>query len=110
MYIKFINTMENYLSSLNKPVTRGDFIEIVVYAMGLNREHRRSVFLDITDSSTISNSVGVAYEYQLINGYPDKTFKPEEILSDIEKQIIVNRVYNYYYYSLRRFINEKSID
>jgi hypothetical protein len=62
----------------NKNITRAEFVALVVRAMGMKQSGGNSLFADVEEADWFHNAVQTAYEYGLISGHPDGTFRPNE--------------------------------
>ncbi|WP_240840449.1 S-layer homology domain-containing protein [Acidaminobacter sp. JC074] len=78
----------------DKEVTRAEFVEYLVTALGLMTYENKSH--DFTDVDRhFNNPVAIAIENDLIAGYPDKTFKPDEPLTREQAMVILNKAGDY---------------
>src|SRR5690606_21338076 len=66
--------------SPDRSITRADFTAIMVRGLGLQLQPEPSgnVFTDIHPSAWYSSAVNTAAAYQLISGFEDGTFRPED--------------------------------
>ena len=60
----------------NKPLTRGEFAEYIVKAMGLEPAAISTTLSDVTANTERNQYIATALKYNILSGYPDKTFKP----------------------------------
>lgn len=80
---------ENY--SPDRNITRAEFTAILVRGLGLRPETGESVFSDIKVTDWYNGVVNAAYEYQLVKGFDDGTFRPnEEITREQAMMMIAN--------------------
>jgi uncharacterized protein YjdB len=75
----------------NRDITRAEFAAIVVRGLGLRPENRLSVFTDIKPADWFSGVVETAYEYGLIKGYEDGSFRPHDKITREQAMLIVSR-------------------
>lgn len=95
MYRNFLNTMQRVFAEKSQ-FSRGEFIESVVYAMGLNRDPSKNTFKDVPINSDLSGALGAAYTQHLVVGYEDHTYRPDLNILNIEKESILLRVRDFY--------------
>lgn len=75
----------------NNNVTRAEFAAILVRALGLSDTGTSSKFSDVSASDWYMGAVTVANEYNLIDGYENGTFRPNQTISRQEAFVILNR-------------------
>jgi len=80
-----LDIMQGYDDNTFRPdesITRSEFAAVVVRALNLEGYAKNNavdtVFSDVKKSDWFSGYVQVAQEKNIINGYPDGTFRPEE--------------------------------
>ncbi len=73
----------------NKAITRAEFAAIIVRALGLRMEYGASSFSDVKASAWYSDDVQTAYSHQLINGYPDGSFHPNDSITREQAMTII---------------------
>jgi hypothetical protein len=63
----------------NKAITRADFVEYIVRALGLYREGagHKNKFTDVSSTGERTRAILIASEYGIVTGYTDGTFKPD---------------------------------
>lgn len=74
----------------NMKITRGDFATMLTKALGIYRTDGPAIkFSDVM--KTDKNAVGIAFasEYNLISGYADGSFKPDQQISRQEAMVIL---------------------
>ncbi|MFF2889280.1 DUF4073 domain-containing protein, partial [Paenibacillus sp. NPDC057967] len=64
--------------SPDRNITRAEFAAILVRGLGLKLESRDSVFTDVNSSDWFNSYINTAYAYNLINGYADGSFGPND--------------------------------
>ncbi|WP_031341888.1 S-layer homology domain-containing protein [Ruminiclostridium papyrosolvens] len=73
-------------------ITRGEFIDSMVKALGLYRTGEgKDIFADVSRSNSYYDSVGIAYEYGIISGYGDGEFRPVGNITRQEAMTIVSK-------------------
>ncbi|MBP1926910.1 hypothetical protein J2Z76_002782 [Sedimentibacter acidaminivorans] len=77
----------------NKAITRGDFAEYIVRALGLYREEtiHENKFIDVSSTGERTLAILVASEYGIVCGYTDGTFKPDELITREEAMTMYQR-------------------
>ena len=77
----------------NKAITRGDFAEYLVRALGLYREGQtlENNFKDVNADSARALGILIANENGLITGYSDGTFRPDNLITREEAMIMCQR-------------------
>lgn len=74
----------------NMDITRGEFIDSVVKALGLYRTgNGKDVFKDVTKASAYYDAISIAYDYALVSSYADNTFKPSSKITRQEALVII---------------------
>ena len=74
----------------DKAVTRAEFADYIVRALGLYREGEKldSTFTDLETGSKYQISIEKAKEWGIISGYPDGTFKADKTVSREEAMVM----------------------
>ncbi|MGV3524534.1 MAG: S-layer homology domain-containing protein [Candidatus Sericytochromatia bacterium] len=88
------------LANNSDAMTRGEAIHLVLGAFGLTESlpafaNQPSKFSDLPKSHPAYASVVLAESVHLINGYPDRTIRPDERLSWGEGLILIETVYSW---------------
>ncbi|OMF34628.1 hypothetical protein BK133_11495, partial [Paenibacillus sp. FSL H8-0548] len=73
----------------NQNITRAEFAEIIVRGLGLKLENSVTPFTDVRQSEWYSSSINTAYLYQLISGYEDGTFRPNDLITREQAMYII---------------------
>jgi uncharacterized repeat protein (TIGR02543 family) len=74
-------------------ITREDFAEYIVRALGLYRKGDKlhNKFTDISNTGASTLAILIANEYEIVNGYPDGTFKPSQQITREEAMAMLQR-------------------
>ncbi len=77
----------------NKAITRADFAEYIVRALGLYREGtmHENKFKDVTTTDDRTLAILIASEYGIVSGYPDGSFRPEDLTTREEAMAMYQR-------------------
>ncbi|ACL76655.1 endo-1,4-beta-xylanase [Ruminiclostridium cellulolyticum] len=71
-------------------ITRGEFIESIVKAIGLYRtDEGKDIFADVSSSNSYYDAVSIASEYGIISGYGNGEFRPMSTITRQEAMTIV---------------------
>ncbi|WP_214625900.1 S-layer homology domain-containing protein [Paenibacillus agaridevorans] len=81
----------NGLFNPDASITRSEFAAIMVRGLGLKPENETSPFSDIAEGAWYADAVLTAYEYGLIDGYTDGTFRPADLISREQAMTILSR-------------------
>ena len=67
----------------NKAITRADFAEYIVRALGLYREGSKheNKFSDVSTTGGRTLAILIASEYGIVSGYPDETFRSDALIT-----------------------------
>ncbi|WP_286155023.1 S-layer homology domain-containing protein, partial [Bacillus sp. FJAT-27264] len=79
------------LFSPDRDITRAEFAAILVRGLGLKLEDSSSVFSDVKTSDWSSSAINTAYAYQLISGFEDGTFRPNDKITREQAMTILSR-------------------
>ncbi len=79
-------------------LTRAQAVKIVVTAMGLQEQVKRSqsllaMFPDVQKAHWAFGVINLAAELGLVKGFPDGTFKPDEVVTKAEYAVMLSRMY-----------------
>lgn len=84
---------------LDKNITRAEFAALAVRIEGLEnlQESRKgnTAFKDVTANHWASGYVNIATSQNLIKGFEDKTFKPEEQITYVQALAVIIRILGY---------------
>lgn len=75
----------------DRSMTREEFIEIVVRALGLKPQTGNSLFKDVNSDNIYSGYIQTAHKYKLISGCPDGNFDPTAKITREQAMIIIAR-------------------
>ena len=77
--------------SPDRAITRAEFAAILVRGLGLKLENGPTAFSDVEVSDWFSSSINTAHAYELISGYDDGSFRPNEEITREEAMTILAR-------------------
>ncbi|SCX82181.1 S-layer homology domain-containing protein [Alkaliphilus peptidifermentans] len=75
----------------DRAITRGELTSIIVRALGLTSKGGSNSFADVKNSDWHNEFISIAYEYGLITGYKDGSFRPNATISREETMVIIER-------------------
>lgn len=87
-----VNGYENGSFGGNKPISRSEFIKMVVIAFGCYDSTATGNFSDVPKDAWYSSSIGSAVNNGLINGYPDGRFGVNDMISREDAAVVIWRV------------------
>ncbi|WP_260989965.1 S-layer homology domain-containing protein [Paenibacillus xylanexedens] len=61
-----------------RDITRAEFAIVLARSLGLKLNASASAFTDVANDAWYSPAINTAYEYQLLEGFEDGTFRPDE--------------------------------
>jgi len=76
----------------NAAITRSEFAAIVVRALGLSDSGATNAFRDVKPGAWYTGAVAQAYEYGIVQGYKDGTFRPDQTITREEAIVMIARV------------------
>ncbi|WP_429086270.1 tandem-95 repeat protein [Brassicibacter mesophilus] len=104
-----INGVSENIFEPNRDITRAEFAAITVNALGLMRKgESKEIFVDVKGNDWYYDAVSKAYEYKLISGYNDGTFRPNDKITREEAMAIIASAMNLT--GLNSHISENDID
>lgn len=74
-----------------REITRAEFAAIVVRGLGLRTGGGQLPFSDVQMSDWYHGVIAAAYQYELINGYADGTFRPNDTITREQAMAIIAR-------------------
>ncbi|WP_138755163.1 S-layer homology domain-containing protein [Paenibacillus sinopodophylli] len=86
-----ISGVGNELFNPNQDITRAEFAAIIVRGLGLKQEQGTGSFSDVKAADWYSGYIQTAYEFGLINGFEDGTFRPMDKISREQAMAIVSK-------------------
>lgn len=95
LYLYKEGIMKGYLSGELKPfqlITREEAVILLVNAIGLPLQSS-TPFKDVDLKSVAAGHIGAAVEYDIINGFPDGTFRPKQAVTRAEMSILIANAY-----------------
>ncbi len=78
-------------------ISRVEALTILVRMSGLEGDETSTRFTDVKASSWYAATVRLATDYDVVEGYPDKTFQPERKLSRAEAAVMIDNAYSAWY-------------
>ncbi|MBH5318476.1 VCBS repeat-containing protein [Paenibacillus sp. GSMTC-2017] len=75
----------------DQDITRAEFLAIVVRAMGLKSVEQINLPQDVKPSDWHASVVQAALTYQLVQGFEDNTFRPDQKITRQEAAVILSR-------------------
>ena len=77
----------------DQKITRAEFATYIVNALGLQQMNPSSAikFTDIAEQDPDSVAIQVAYQYGIIQGYPDHTFRPDQKITRQEAMVMFSK-------------------
>lgn len=75
-------------------LTRAEYAEWIVKALKLERKSNTKAFKDVDYNKATGEYIRIATDNNIINGYPDGTFKPNESLTRGQMVLLLQRAYS----------------
>lgn len=75
--------------SPNRDITRAEFAAILVRGLGLAFEQGEAAFSDVKQTDWYSKAVSTAQAYELIGGYEDGTFRPNDKITREQAMVML---------------------
>jgi len=88
---KIVNGVGEQAYAPNQAITRAEFAAMIVRALGLRTVSEGAAFLDVQSADWYSETIRTAYAYNLINGYPDGTFRPMDLITREQAMVILSK-------------------
>lgn len=92
--LEIITGFEDGTFKPNQAVTRAQAAIMLGRASGLNGEQKTTIFSDVPASSVASGYIQEAFEWDIILGYPDGTFRPNESVTRGQMAILLSRTFD----------------
>ncbi|MEK3826979.1 S-layer homology domain-containing protein [Paenibacillus sp. FSL K6-1558] len=86
-----VNGSGNDLYNPNVDMTRAEFAAIMMRGLGLKPIEGNSPFADVKASDWYHSAVLTAYDYKLIDGFEDGTFRPQEKITREQAMVILSK-------------------
>ncbi|OPH56017.1 hypothetical protein BC351_29445 [Paenibacillus ferrarius] len=86
-----INGTGNGLFAPDQAITRAEFAAIMVRGLGIKKGDGTARFKDVKSSDWYSSVVQTAYAYNLISGFEDGTFRPNDSITREQAMAIIAR-------------------
>ncbi|MGV2967377.1 S-layer homology domain-containing protein, partial [Paenibacillus sp. AGC30] len=74
-----------------RDITRAEFAVVLVRGLGLKLDSSKNVFSDVAADAWYSRAINTAYEYQLLDGFRDGTFRPDDKITREQAMNIIAR-------------------
>jgi len=94
-YEKIINGRLDGTFLPEQNIKRAEAVALVGRVYGLNGEQRKTVFIDVNPSSFASGYIQSAFEENLLSGFPDGSFRPEQNVTRAEMAILLHNAYSF---------------
>lgn len=76
----------------NAQVSRAEFAAMMVRALGLQEGQELSAFKDVSSDAWYSGVLALASRYDLLQGYEDGSFRPDQAITRQEAMVVMARV------------------
>lgn len=73
----------------DQAITRAEFAAIVVRGLGLGLSQAATPFSDVKTTDWYNSAINTAYAYQLINGFEDGMFRPDDQITREQAMLII---------------------
>ncbi|WP_338554331.1 S-layer homology domain-containing protein [Paenibacillus sp. KS-LC4] len=73
----------------NREITRAEFAAVIVRELGLRLENGAAAFSDVSASDWYSSAIYTAHAYDLINGFEDGAFRPNDKITREQAMVII---------------------
>ncbi|NOV01580.1 S-layer homology domain-containing protein [Paenibacillus planticolens] len=75
----------------DQSITRAEFISIMVRSLGIKRGLSAALPSDVRSEDWYADAVATALSYQLVSGYEDGSFRPNQTITRAEAAVILNQ-------------------
>src|SRR5690554_3330412 len=89
----FIQGYENGLFKPANPLSRAELV-IIINRMNAFTQKTEMPFIDVSDMHWAYDQIAIAYHQGYINGFPDKTFRPNDPVTREQFAMILNNLYD----------------
>jgi hypothetical protein len=86
-----IEGIGNGMFSPDWDITRAEFAAIIVRGLGLKLESGVIPFLDVKLTNWYNSAINTAYSNQLISGFEDGTFRPNDKITREQAMVIIDK-------------------
>jgi hypothetical protein len=86
-----INGIGNDLFNPDQAITRAEFAAVIVRGLGLKLADGVTSFSDVRTTDWFSGAVQTLYEYKLIDGFEDGTFRPLDTITREQAMKIISQ-------------------
>lgn len=86
-----VNGRSNGHYEPDRPITRVEFAAILVRGLGLKADDRPVTFTDVSAADWYYREVQTAYQYGIVQGYSDGTFRPMERITREQAAVMLSR-------------------
>ncbi|GIP54062.1 InlB B-repeat-containing protein [Paenibacillus vini] len=88
-----INGTGNGMFDPDRDITRAEFASIIVRSLGLKQENapESATFSDVFTSDWFNGAINTASAYQLINGFDDSSFRPNDKITREQAMEIISK-------------------
>ncbi len=76
----------------DQEITRGEFASLMVRGLGIRPDTGAAPFSDVKASDRYSSAINSAYDYRLISGFEDGTFRPKDKITREEAMVVVAKM------------------
>ncbi|OMF37599.1 hypothetical protein BK133_05990, partial [Paenibacillus sp. FSL H8-0548] len=86
-----ISGIGNGLFNPDQAITRAEFTAIIVRGLGLKLEEGTSPYSDVKAESWYNSAINTASAYNLITGFEDGTFRPNDKITREQAMVIISK-------------------
>ncbi|WP_331700337.1 putative Ig domain-containing protein [Paenibacillus sp. IITD108] len=86
-----VSGVGNGMYNPDQVITRAEFSAIIIRGLGLHLSQENSLFTDVKLTSWYHSAVQTAYEYGLINGFEDGTFRPNDKITREQAMLMISK-------------------
>jgi|GEM_PF-553345 len=74
----------------NNPITRAEVVKVILKAKDLKPSKYKNIFTDVRSTDWFADYLQTAKDNKLIQGYPDRSFHPDEYITMSQWAVILN--------------------
>lgn len=93
--LKIVNGKADRIFAPNDPITREEFVAIVVRAFEITKNSNDIVFEDVLSNAWYYDAVKKAYNSGIVTGIDDKTFGIGQLITRQDMAVIISRAVSY---------------